>query len=101
MSIGQLQRARQAASCLPAALKKAWAIAQVDDDAVELTDILPTDSEGVGPAEKIPPPPPPRFSGFDSKFAKLLELLRFEVRGERTIRVLAPLRRHAEHVGEE
>jgi len=76
MSIGQLQRARQAASCLPAAVKKAWAVAQVDDDAVELTDILPTDSDGVALADKILPPPPPRFSGSDSKFEKLLELLR-------------------------
>ncbi|HBI46033.1 MAG TPA: hypothetical protein DDY78_24735 [Planctomycetales bacterium] len=76
MSIGQIQRARQAASCLPAALASAQKTAWLDDEAVELTDILPTDL----PANGLPPDSgssslPFQLQGRDSKFEKLVELL--------------------------
>jgi SNF2 family DNA or RNA helicase len=44
MSLGQIQRARQAASCLPAAIASKYETARSDDDAVELTDILPSEA---------------------------------------------------------
>src|SRR5207237_1203722 len=46
MSIGQVQKARQAASCLPATLAAAHQTARLDEQAVELTDILPGDLPG-------------------------------------------------------
>lgn len=76
LSLGQIQRARQAASCLPAAMQTAWGTAQTEDAAVELTDILPTElAADPSPAEPQSLPVPSRFRGSDSKFEKLLELL--------------------------
>lgn len=78
LSLGQIQRARQAASCLPAAaLHYNERTATSDDDAVECTDILPGDlmgqaSRGSEPVGTI------RVSKtmVDSKYDKLQELLR-------------------------
>lgn len=42
LSFGQIQRARQAASCLPAAYET-HILGRTDDDSAELTDILPSD----------------------------------------------------------
>ena len=88
MSIGQIQRARQAASCLPAALKKAWAVAQDDDEAVELTDVLPTDAPTGDPAESDKTSPLPSFIGTDSKFEKLLDLMRYVREEEPSAKIL-------------
>jgi ATP-dependent helicase HepA len=76
MSIGQIQRARQAASCLPATLAAVHKTARLDDEAVELTDILPEDL----PASGLPPDSgclalPSQLRGQDSKLEKLVELL--------------------------
>lgn len=73
MSLGQIQRARQAASCLPAAYEK-QATAKVDDDSVELTDILPSELLSL-PEDAGRDIEPGGWSGTDSKFAKLEELL--------------------------
>jgi SNF2 family DNA or RNA helicase len=76
MSLGQIQRARQAASCLPAALEAHGVTAQTDDDAVEITDILPTDlPDAALPPDPTTAQPAPAAPGRDSKFEKLLELL--------------------------
>lgn len=75
MSIGQIQRARQAASCLPAALESSCQPAVADDDAVELTDILPSDTAADPTTEQNTPASPTRVLARDSKFEKLLELL--------------------------
>ncbi len=79
LSLGQVQRARQAASCLTAAIEASAARAATnDDDAVEFTDILPDEIRRlVAPGQRepvaaeVPDLPPP-----DSKFEKLCELLR-------------------------
>lgn len=73
MSLGQIQRARQAASCLPAAYAERIT-ATGDDESVELTDILPSD---VPVSANSPPPSTPKqgWSGRDSKLAKLEEIL--------------------------
>ncbi len=89
MSLGQIQRARQAASCLPAALETAWATAKLDDEALELTDILPAELN----AEKLPPDNrivarTSRFAGIDSKFQKLLELMKMVQEEEPGAKVL-------------
>ena len=77
MSIGQIQRARQAASCLPAAVESTTPTAKADDDAVEVTDILPTDlPDGALPPDPTTAPAPLLTPGRDSKFDKLVELLR-------------------------
>jgi ATP-dependent helicase HepA len=74
-SMGSVQRARQAASCLPAAIKAAasrGAIAATEDDAVETTDLfdpnLPKDRDKLSDVPPIP--------GHDSKLSLLLEQLR-------------------------
>lgn len=73
MGFGQIQRARQAASCLPAAYES-----QVtnpgDDDAVELTDILPSEVPSLAnrtAASKLKQ----EWAGTDSKFVKLKQIL--------------------------
>ena len=72
LSLGQIQRARQAASCLPAALAASFEAARTEDEAVEITDLLPT---GVADDESPPPIASIRLT-YDSKFEKLAELLR-------------------------
>lgn len=73
MSFGQIQRARQAASCLPAAYE-GQALASADDEAVELTDILPSEVPSQ-PGQTTIGKPIDGWSGTDSKFAKLKEIL--------------------------
>ena len=50
VSLGQIQRARQAASCLPAAIAANERLAAEDDSAVEVTDIAPSELD----AEQFP-----------------------------------------------
>ncbi len=77
LSLGEIQRARQAASCLPAAVEAhGGAPAASDDEAVEISDILPGDIRIGGRAEVGRPSPPAAWSGSDSKFQQLLEILR-------------------------
>jgi hypothetical protein len=78
LSFGQVQRARQAASCLPAALEAmGLAVATNDDDAVEDSDILPSESfvGGNGSGGEIRGGQRPSVLTKDSKFEKLQELL--------------------------
>jgi SNF2 family DNA or RNA helicase len=77
LTLGQIQRARQAASSIHAAILsgRGSAIVNVDDEASEITDILPSEAAGVGGGEatgRTLPNLPRR----DSKFEKLLEVLR-------------------------
>lgn len=74
MSLGQIQRARQAASCLPAAYE-AQITAMSDDDAVEVCDILPGDVAGVNRGSALSKPAA-AWSGKDSKLAQLKQILR-------------------------
>ncbi len=86
MAFGQIQRARQAASCLPAAYE-AQVTAASDDDAVELTDILPSDvpvHANGEPSSK----PSKGWSGSDSKLAKLKRILDNVWQEEPTAKVL-------------
>jgi superfamily II DNA or RNA helicase len=78
LSFGQIQRARQAASCLPAAAHGQGLVpATSDDEALELTDILPSDSPATA-AQRTPELAPPSLAGAwsDSKYETLRELLR-------------------------
>ena len=78
LGFGQIQRARQAASCLPAAAEShGMAIGTTDDDVLDLCDISPGDvpvraafREGSRPAERL------RLSGPDSKYDTFREILR-------------------------
>jgi SNF2 family DNA or RNA helicase/polyhydroxyalkanoate synthesis regulator phasin len=73
MTLGQVQRARQAASCLPAAMDSQLTTSD-DDDAAELSDILPSDI----PAKVDKKPlsgSRPTWSGVDSKLLGLKEIL--------------------------
>ena len=91
LAFAQIQKARQAASCLPAAWEAQGLVGGCsDDDAVELTDILPSE---VPKAIGSPPPSPgaaprARWSGKDSKFEKLLEILRMVWQEEPGAKVL-------------
>jgi SNF2 family DNA or RNA helicase len=79
MSFGQIQRARQAASCLPAAFQ-AHATVTADDEAVELTDILPGDIQA--PLDNRPHGRPIEgWSGPDSKLEMVKKILR-DIRDE-------------------
>lgn len=74
LSLGQIQRARQAASCLPAAIEYARRRAATsDDEAIELTDILPGDlderEDDRLPQDGLIP------SIVDSKYDRLREIL--------------------------
>ena len=75
MSIGEVQRARQAASCLPAALLAAGDRVALEDEP-EVSDILPSELEGASAAELPATRGPLPMPVTDSKFAKLLEQLR-------------------------
>jgi superfamily II DNA or RNA helicase len=76
LSLGQLQRARQAASCLPAAIQRYSDLAvRSDDESVEITDILP--SEAAVTVTEVPGTltrPDLRLPR-DSKFEKLRTIL--------------------------
>jgi SNF2 family DNA or RNA helicase len=72
-TLGQVQRARQAASCLPAALNETDY--ECDDDlAAELTDILPSELKGLRD-DRSSARGPQQFRGVDSKFQVLVEIL--------------------------
>lgn len=77
MSLGQIQRARQAASCLPAAAEaRGLETALNDDDAVDRCDILPSDLPADLPAESaVREPGSWSLRGRDSKYEKLKEIL--------------------------
>lgn len=75
MTLGGIQRARQAASCLPAALQSVQGTAQTDDEAVELTDILPAEVDDAARLPETPTSLVPGGLSHDSKFEKLLEIL--------------------------
>ncbi len=77
LTLGQIQRARQAASSIHAAIlsNRGAVFARTDDQASEVTDILPSEMEDVqngnGDQATTADLPP-----HDSKFEKLLEVLR-------------------------
>ncbi len=78
LGFAEIQRARQAASCLPAAYDKHLAgTGTTDDEAVELSDILPSDAPGEAVAARISGDASDSggWSGGDSKYAKLREIL--------------------------
>lgn len=78
LGFGEIQRARQAASCLPATYEKHLAgTSASDDDAVELSDILPSEvsQDAVRKPDHAVPSHPPHWTGPDSKYAKLREIL--------------------------
>lgn len=78
LNLGQIQRARQAASCLPAAaLHYNERTATSDDDAVECTDILPGDLLGqASRGNELVGTIRVSETVVDSKYDKLQELLR-------------------------
>ncbi len=78
LGFGEIQRARQAASCLPATYNTHMALpATSDDEAVELSDIMPSETleapadEDAHAIGRTSGP----WSGPDSKYAKLREIL--------------------------
>lgn len=76
LSFGQIQRARQAASCLPAAVESRLGIpVKSDDEAIELTDILPSElQKSVGEEPTTETIENARYRT-DSKYEKLREIL--------------------------
>ena len=79
MTIGQIQRARQAASCLPAAVNAHAAVpATNDDDALELSDIAPSDFAGTEVTDATDVSVVASFPvlHFDSKYETLRQILR-------------------------
>jgi superfamily II DNA or RNA helicase len=77
MGFGQIQRARQAASCLPAAVEAhGFDPANTDDDSTENSDILPSEvPDARRSAEMAKPTNNFAWSGRDSKYEKLREIL--------------------------
>jgi SNF2 family DNA or RNA helicase len=89
-SLGTIQRARQAASCLPAALEsKAAALARDEETAVDQTDIVP---EALPPdevqAEPMPLAHELAWDGVDSKYDLLWEVLQSIWQGEPQAKIL-------------
>ncbi len=76
LSFGEIQRARQAASCLPAAAEAHGAVVVAsDDETTELSDILPGDIANLASGKESSTSVAVSFSGRDSKFQKLREIL--------------------------
>lgn len=76
LSFGEIQRARQAASCLPAAAEAHGVVVVAsDDEATELSDILPSDIAGSATGKESSAIAAVSFAGRDSKFQKLQEIL--------------------------
>jgi len=91
LSFGQIQRARQAASCLPATAEKHLdSPSQTDDDAVELSDIPPSEVEEDvrDQSSQGPPFAPGVWTRRDSKYEKLREILQAVWEEEPTAKVL-------------
>ena len=90
LNFGQVQRARQAASCLPAAVEaRLVASAKSDDDAVELADILPSElGRTMGGSVHEPDPAWVDLIGTDSKYEKLRELLKLVWNEEPNAKIL-------------
>jgi hypothetical protein len=78
LGFGEIQRARQAASCLPATYNTHLAGTPAsDDEAVELSDIMPSEVADVSSNRETNTvaPLPQHWTGPDSKYAKLREIL--------------------------
>lgn len=75
LSFGQIQRARQAASCLPAAYENRI-LGKTDDDSTELSDILPSEVKDSGkPVDNGASISTDRWDGPDSKYEQFEEIL--------------------------
>ncbi|MBN8604257.1 MAG: DEAD/DEAH box helicase [Planctomycetes bacterium] len=76
MSFSQIQRSRQAASCLPAAYE-CHIIGKNDDDSAELCDILPSEfgDDFEIDSSKLKPIQSSGWTGPDSKFEKFTSIL--------------------------
>lgn len=89
ISLGQLQRARQAASCLPAAVAaQGLEVADTDDDVTDLCDILPSELPELSVAKTNRPAGEGSLRGRDSKYELLREILRQAWSREPTAKVL-------------
>jgi superfamily II DNA or RNA helicase len=89
LSLGQIQRARQAASCLPAALDaRGFTFAQTDDEAAEWADILPDDIPDAAREPAHETPQGLTWSGPDSKYDQLRVILDAVWRAEPAAKVL-------------
>ncbi|MGI6416864.1 MAG: hypothetical protein ACOX1P_14440 [Thermoguttaceae bacterium] len=79
LDFGEIQRARQAASFLPATCEKYLAgTSASDDNAVELSDIMPSEMPGDAVWKQqhaVSPSHLRHWTGPDSKYAKLREIL--------------------------
>lgn len=89
LTLGQIQRARQAASSIHAAILSCQGlpIVQMDDEASEMSDILPSEVENCdnAVANSWPLPALPQR---DSKFEKLLEILQAVWKDDENAKVL-------------
>ena len=77
LNLGEIQRARQAASCLPAAYLSKLMMAN-DEDSDESIDLVPSELKKLGAADATQGKftrSLPQWEGADSKLAKLIELL--------------------------
>jgi len=90
LSLGQIQKARQAASSLPAAAQSAIDTARTDDDSNELTDILPSEITNATDEKAgiIREPHPESWTGEDSKYDKLREILNMVWQEEDNVKIL-------------
>ena len=90
LSLGQIQRARQAASSIHAAILSSAGFSglDLDDEASELTDILPSEAGGAAVAHHVDRSRLPTLPSRDSKFEKLLEVLRAAWDEDSTAKVL-------------
>lgn len=76
LTLGQIQRARQAASCIPAAIAHAWRQSLPDpDEESESTDLPSTDMPEEAARRDESPPPALTVPSKDSKYEKLRGLL--------------------------
>ena len=76
LSLGQIQRARQAASCLPAAIENYSGTINVSEEEMfESTDIVPSDVVGTLERDAPTEPSSQTWRGVDSKYEKFREIL--------------------------
>lgn len=90
LTLGQIQRARQAASSIHAAILSSAGVTVVgaDDEASEVTDILPSEANGAVPASHADENRLPSLPARDTKFEKLLEVLRAAWDEDETAKIL-------------